>query len=122
MKRKTIIIIVTSVITAVIFIGIGFFTSSHQDLLKRSVETLTEGVENSATALPVGSTFIRKAIVYTYNDDSGQFERYGTMNMYNDANGNLLIGDDMPVHENRDIRISFRYWAVDNWDTYYYFD
>ena len=122
MKKKTIILLVTTVITAVLFIGIGFVSSSHSVLLKRSIETMTEAVEKSATALPVGQTFIRKVIVYTYNSDNGQFERYGTMNMYNDADGNLLIGNEMPVHENRDIRITFRYWAADDWDTYYYFD
>ena len=122
MKKKTLILIVISVIVAFIIVGLGFFSSGHKEILRQSLESMTEGVENNAAAMPVGQTFIRKAIVYTYNNDSGQYEKYGTMNMYNDENGNLLIGNDMPVHENRDIQISFRYWAVDEWETYYYFN
>ena len=100
----------------------GIYSSGRKVLFIRLVDIMKVGIEKSATTISVEQSFVRKVIVYTYNEDWGRYEKYGTLDLLEDDKGLLKLSNGAFVQENHDYKIPFKYWVVDEWDTYYYFD
>jgi len=120
MKKNKIIAVSVMCIVALSVVCMGFM-STRQSGWNNLKNEMLKGLENNATSIS-GCTYIRKVIVYTYNASWKRYDKVGTSDLYKDSYGWLRIGNGLMVHENRDYHIPYKFWAVDSWGIYYYFD